>query len=403
VLQAVEAVAAATVEERDEEALTSVLNSDSECQGEDATCALNALQVKQQAVAAQAEIAEEGSEQEEKGDGAKQADERFGAESEDQSDEELGISLASSCSQASSTYYLLKCADDTVRMYASQISSNLRRNAISKLDLAWPGTGYNQAAFGGQWQVLVAVEKLGGFRVENIVGASGGASSGFLALVDSSWSGKTMMDTITSSLWTNGGWGVSTSGEYTKYKSLAYAGDFRAVKSHGYATMVCDSKSSVSYVVHDFKDQDQAAKAFAASGDVPNVILGNGYSMGGHLSYCHDGGELMGIGRNPLLYYNTNYGHATECSKSCVASLFKKGVQDTISALVSSNLRVGASGGGSIAIQKPQGGHWTLSQYRNFLTSGGFWQILVGQKTSSQRVFVAGSSLSGGGGDDWWR
>merc|ERR1719330_361584 len=147
---------------------------------------------------------------------------------------------------------------------------------------------------------------------------------------------------------------------------------------HAYASMKCDSNSDVIDIVYDFKDIDQAAKAFAASGDVWSSIWPwpGGYSLGGNLSYCHDGGDLMGIGENPLLYYNTFYGYSTGCDRSCAIALFKKGVGATITALLSPDLQVipGQSMGGAIAIQKPKGGAWTLQQFHGKVKDGGFFE-----------------------------
>lgn len=352
-----------------DEAVALSLASDSECQGDAGTCALNALQVQRRAL---------------------------GGEAANASADVAGVSLASSCNSASDSRSLLKCADDTVALYGSKMASNLYSNSISRLDLAWPGVGYNQAAYGGMWQVMKTLEReYSGPQVQNIVGASGGASSALLALVDSQGSASTMVDVLMSSLWQSG---VGTSGEYDKYKELLSTGNWAAVKNHGYAAMVCDSKSSVMAIVHDFRDKDQAAKAFAASGDVPSMVTGLGYNMGGAWTGCHDGSGLMGIS-NPLMYFNADYGHAGSCDKACVAELFKKAVKATVGAALSPNLQIGSGGGGSIAVQNPHGGRWTLQQYDSYESSGGFWDILINSFTS-ERVFVEGSSLSSSG--EWW-
>merc|ERR1712032_1243286 len=167
----------------------------------------------------------------------------------------------------------------------------------------------------------------------------------------------------------------------------------------------CSWNSGVSTILYNFKDAEQAAKAFAASGDVYSAAgVTTGYELGS-LGNCNDGGELMGVGQNSLLYFNTDYGYATGITNAGIAQVFKDGVQDTIAMLLNANLhKSGNRGllglGGSMQIQKPQGGRWTLQQYRNYASQGGFYDILV-TGGSTPRIFKDGSTLSGSG--SWWR
>lgn len=297
--------------------------------------------------------------------------------------------LATSCSFADSTDQLIACAEETFDAHADEIITNLQRNGIDTLDLAWPGTGFNQAAYGGQWQVMTALERRGGVRVRNVIGASGGASSAVLALADNDRSARMMMDTVMSSWWAF----VTTTLEYNAYWAAMQSGNWNAVRNYGYAALKCDSPAlPVIFVLHNFVNQDQAAKAFAASGDIPSSFLGNGYNLGGNLRGCHDGGQLMGMDSTPLLFFNTNYGKNDECNRACAIDLFKRGVQATINVLRSPDLQVTVNGavGGSAAIQKPRG-HWTVTQFRDLVSNGGFWEICIGC-SDEERRFVEGAA-----------
>merc|ERR1712176_322269 len=116
----------------------------------------------------------------------------------------------------------------------------------------------------------------------------------------------------------------------------------------------------------------------------------------GSLGNCYDGGELMGVGQNPLLYYNTDYGYATGITNPDIAKLFIYGVRDTILMLLNGNLRLSGDedieNPGAMEIQTPQGGSWTLQQYRNWVSQGGFYDILV-KGGSTPRIFKDGATL----------
>jgi hypothetical protein len=303
-----------------------------------------------------------------------------------------GDVLHSSCNSADDTSSLLNCARRTVAMHSKTIQANLAKKGISVIDLAWPGTGYNTAACGGQFEVLTALEKSTKQRVVGkIMGASGGASGAVSALSDAGRSAKTLLNVqyhFVHLLETQGL--VWTGDEIKRYKAdMDRQNTFSQVKASGYAALLQSSDTSFSTMVYNFASSAQAARAFAASGAFVSTTVPG---LGG----CHDGAHVCGVAgsRNALLYYNTDYGYHASISHRDVALLFKLGVKDTITMLLEPSLwQDRGSTGGSMGILKPDRRGWTLDQYES--AASGFWNILTSVTGANKVRFADGSAGRG--------
>jgi len=228
--------------------------------------------------------------------------------------------------------------------------------------------------------------------VGKIMGASGGASGAISALSDAGRSAETLLNVqyhFVHLLATQGM--VWTGDEIKRYKAdMDRQNTFSQVKASGYAALLQTSDTSFSTVVHNFASSAQAARAFAASGNVLSSTKVPG--LGG----CHDGAHVCGVegSRNALLYYNTDYGYHGSISHSDVALLFKLGVKDTITMLLEPSLwQDRGSTGGSMGILKPDRRGWTLDQYES--ATSGFWNILTFITGANKVRFTDGSAIRG--------
>jgi len=253
--------------------------------------------------------------------------------------------------QTSSTnfHHLQQCANEAVNTHINTIMQNLQANSVHNLDLLWPGTGFNEAAYAGNWEVLSLIQKRfpRRFRIGRIMGASGGSSSAIMALSDRDSSARTMVDgllkmaAIIRDEWRQ----VTTADEIRIYEdAMARQGTFNRVKTMGFTAVWSTKFPLKTTYIHNFAGPRQAAQAFAVSGNVFGWTSG-GYStsvngLDGSVCPCQDGGIIQPVpgSQNSVLFYNTAYGKEASITDQQVSQMFVDGVDATIEMLLKRNL-----------------------------------------------------------------
>ena len=158
--------------------------------------------------------------------------------------------------------------------------ANGGNNSQRTVNLLWPGSSFASIACGSQYQLLAQQN----YKIQNILGASGGATSAILMLSDPNPTSLTVLRNI----YTTYGPKCYFDTECWKgvYQNLlenhdgTTPGAFERVKQFGKVSLVCDGKP---YVLHNFLDEEQAAQAYAASGGGPIQVKHVGEK-------CEDGG-----------------------------------------------------------------------------------------------------------------
>eukprot|EP00913_Durusdinium_trenchii_P024734 g23216.t1 len=168
---------------------------------------------------------------------------------------------------------------DTLRNRIKVQAWPLDEKGAVEVDLLWPGAGYNSVACAGSFEVLAVLEKKGLFKLKDIMGASGGATSALLALAD--------------------------------------------------------PQQIRNWVLHHFSDREQCIQAYEASGEASlrGALAGRELPGLQRLGKCCDGGGILPFpGREGkiVFYHHSFYGSAPHCTLESIEDLFRKGVDDTI-------------------------------------------------------------------------
>jgi len=209
-------------------------------------------------------------------------------------------------------------------MSASERAALLSDAAESagRIDMIWPGSGYAGVLDGGIWQ---AAKFDHGYTIDAIIGSSGGAASAFLCLVDEAHGTDRSLTTYkrvyndykqASVI----GWASSTTGcntnpgdddacwWYYNYKKVLDSSAFANVRSKLKVSMYC--KNTGLTVLYNFKSTEQVAQALAAAG---NGAVGKYFKVDSINDWCQDyDTSAQGYGfpskfnpqKLPVWYYN---------------------------------------------------------------------------------------------------
>jgi len=267
-----------------------------------------------------------------------------------------------------------------VKSHLENITENLHATGIQAVDLLWPGDGYNEAAYGGQFHVLSLLEQQGLVKISSITGASGGACSTILSLADKQFSGADVLKY--NLIYANHGFSsfVQSFAETYFWEAVYLSvlddtASFDRVSQLGRVACKCGGGpfglGGDNALFYNFETREQAAKAYYSSGDasVQGAFIGTEfYPKAGS---CLDGGEPVPLpdSSSHLLYYYAFYGHALSFSVDDVIPLFKHGVDETIRLLESPNLLV-PSNDGQGGMQAVPGADWDSLREAWHLSAG---------------------------------
>lgn len=275
---------------------------------------------------------------------------------------------------------LPKYAQDKLERHLPEIRNNLTREAQAHpmwegtVDILWPGSGYNSAACGGNFEVLALLEREGmkfgdedaerRFRIGRIMGASGGAASALLALSDPSSTTATFLRYYMAyAMWSRRTWNFQAWAETPLWnliykRCIADEEAFSRMREKGWVA-VAKGVMFKNAVFHNFRTREQCVQAYYASGDMSIHGFARGTRIDGVPSTVSDGGQpsFFPDGCGALLYYNTSYDRrsALSCTLDSIEKLYRAGVDQTIQTLMSEGLHVGkdAKGRGGMSLRLP--------------------------------------------------
>jgi len=251
---------------------------------------------------------------------------------------------------------LLDWAAKEVKNNADAIQDNLAKTSSNHFNLLWPGSGYSAVSCGGQFQVLSILEKQGILKTGIIVGASGGATSGILALSDTSRSSRSLLfyyHVMELYKRTTHDKELLAQGAYLQYlyeHAIIGEESFANVKSTYRAMAACSKRflmmGTANTGFYNCETRRQCGQATLASGEATaKGITGDDIDgMYDQVGRCRDGGSVRGppSDANYEIYFDSNYGmdYVTWITTESIKLLFKNGVADTISLLKSPDLRI---------------------------------------------------------------
>jgi len=249
----------------------------------------------------------------------------------------------------------LEYARQQVELHLANITKNLNSSTLKAMDLLWPGDGYNEAAYGGQFQVLSLLEQHGLLKIHSITGDSGGASSTILSLADKQSSGADVLKY--NLIYASQGfsqfaqlWAETSFWEAVYLSVLEDVNSFDRVRQLGRVVCKCGGGpfgiGGTNALFYNFETREQAAKAYYASGDASVYAGFIGTEVLPEAGYCMDGGQPVPQVDSTayILYYYAFYGQALFFSVDDVVPLFKHGVDETIRLLESSSFLVPSDG-----------------------------------------------------------
>lgn len=235
---------------------------------------------------------------------------------------------------------------DTLRNRIKVQAWPLDEKGAVEVDLLWPGAGYNSVACAGSFEVLAVLEKKGLFKLKDIMGASGGATSALLALADPQQSSRTMLtfymvyakwaaETPRSTM--RQIWQTTPLWREIYRHAIQEDEAFERVKNRGYVALACGRTlfQWQNWVLHHFSDREQCIQAYEASGEASlrGALAGRELPGLQRLGKCCDGGGILPFpGREGkiVFYHHSFYGSAPHCTLESIEDLFRKGVDDTI-------------------------------------------------------------------------
>jgi len=277
------------------------------------------------------------------------------------------------------------------------------------IDLLWPGNGFDQAQYAGNYAVLKYLESHGVLKVGRVMGGSGGATAALLALA-SEETGVDAARLMTESF----GDQADDPGFYALEKEyLARISDGwgelkGTITEDLYVAVVADLSSYTKTVVYNLQNPTQAAQAVLGSGgthytiDIPGVEC---------IGATFDGGIMSAFETNqrPTIYVAAWNGGAMGCDRSCIKANFMKGVENTIAMLRSKSLVAPISSWGcgfsdcnGMVLSKSGKGSDLASLSNQHLGGGHFGRYEPVPASTNTWVNAATRCSGNGSGWNWW-
>jgi len=265
----------------------------------------------------------------------------------------------------------LDYAVEQVDQNLAAIKANIKTNFASgppTIDLLWPGNGYDQAGYAGQYAVLKYLESKNVLKVGRIMGSSGGATAGLLALASEETGVKAAQKMLES-------FGIQ--GDMTLADNLdmenkklrkEYLARITNAKGKLTGTVERDLYCAVYYqpddpllgeseaeqgevVLYNIQTPELAAEATIASGGthfitkLPGTLKCIAPDLENKHQGVRDGGLMTAFNGelNPTIYYLAWEGNVLSCDRGCINTVSNVAVDNTISLLTSPNLVVSPS------------------------------------------------------------
>eukprot|EP00927_Polykrikos_kofoidii_P015702 TRINITY_DN17015_c0_g1_i1.p1 TRINITY_DN17015_c0_g1~~TRINITY_DN17015_c0_g1_i1.p1 ORF type:complete len:385 (-),score=54.49 TRINITY_DN17015_c0_g1_i1:33-1106(-) len=267
---------------------------------------------------------------------------------------------------------LLKYAADQVAVSLPAIKANLNGLGVKGFDMVWPGDGFNGVAYGGLFETLKQLEKVGVSQAGKRMGASGGAASTILTMGDSDLFLKLYQvyelfykgrpDRVAAE-------GIRDTGVTAAIYAEAVRDDnvFAQAQRDALILSKCRFKNTI---FRGFQTRTQLVSAGYSSGDASAGGFTIGTSIGGSgVDHCSDGGAVTVFPSDAaspnfaVLLYNTPWVSTAFPTADSIDTLFRAGVDNAIATLQSPTLSASVAGGSMAAATPGPHGIVTATEF----------------------------------------